>query len=567
MNPTNQYPIDAWLSNVQEDEPVDHWPPSPSPGIALPELSNELTTPYRMRLCSVQRGSNSRARVYKSSISQGGQNTEKPRRQDYGLKPRHKTREDRYEYKAPTSAAKRASETERPRTKRQRRGRKHTLNDDFQAANVVHSRLTLHQVPNMGFFNKGKTSSPVNLRSALGTMTFSETNFLAPGKDHGTKTMRSDRSMQGKEKGNAIQDACSGNLHTGLDSASHSTQGSALQDHLLNVLRRGLDISGVKEQNPLLHASRGYLDLDHLKEIMEERQRNWKPTSSQDGPRARGQMVPSKSRLSSIRSCETVSTWVFRAERTNQTNVTPGEASGADQTDYIDTRQIRGVEGEHNLPEPRFAIDTHRDVQKGPQNPQDCKQGPERILNSTKERYFSWRVLDTFGDLAVNVDRPSGSPHLTYSHRGEIGDLRSSSFSRFSNPPLRAEVADLILNNADEAFSHTLDMAYAMVNSEHTDHGVSRRDLGVSDTLPQAQDLARYDPPEAALLGLLDTSRTGQVALMNLGYSTLLSPYDHVKYAIEPDEANRLHGQVPLDYGGHEEVVRTSWRWRRNQLY
>ncbi|CAL5866199.1 uncharacterized protein PFLUO_LOCUS406 [Penicillium psychrofluorescens] len=135
MNATNQHPIYAWLSHVQEAEPVDHWPPPPSLGIGHQEPPNELTAPSRMCLRNAQRGSNSRTR--------GGEDTEKPPGQQYGRKARHKTREDRYEYKAPTSAAKRVSETERPRPKRQRRGRKHTLNDDFQAANVVHSRLTV----------------------------------------------------------------------------------------------------------------------------------------------------------------------------------------------------------------------------------------------------------------------------------------------------------------------------------------------------------------------------------------------------------------------------------------
>jgi hypothetical protein len=284
---------------------------------------------------------------------------------------------------------------------------------------------------------------------------------------------------------------------------------------------------------------------------------------------------------------------VFRAEQNDQTNVNPGEASGTNQIDYIDTPQIRGVEGEHNLRESQFAIDTPRNVQNRPQNLRDWEQGPERILNGTEKGKFSRRVFDTLRDLAASVDGPSGSPSRSHSHGGEIGDLQSPSFSRFSNPPLGSEVAELILNHADEAFWHTLDMAYAMVNSEHTDQGVSRRDFGASDTLPQTQDLTTCGPPEAALLGLLEAPRTARVATMNSGYSTLLSSNAHVQYVIEPDEVDRLHGQVPLDDGGHEEAARapwlnrpyhpdaittalhmeleavpgTSWLWRRNQLY
>ena len=53
------------------------------------------------------------------------------KREDHGYerKPRHKTKEDRYEYKAP----KRKS---RPK-------RKHTINESFHAANVAQGRLTV----------------------------------------------------------------------------------------------------------------------------------------------------------------------------------------------------------------------------------------------------------------------------------------------------------------------------------------------------------------------------------------------------------------------------------------
>lgn len=63
-------------------------------------------------------------------------------RQSYGLKPRHKTHEDHYEYKGPLSALETQSQPRKGRTKR-RGCRKHTMNDDFHAMNVTENRLTV----------------------------------------------------------------------------------------------------------------------------------------------------------------------------------------------------------------------------------------------------------------------------------------------------------------------------------------------------------------------------------------------------------------------------------------
>lgn len=62
-------------------------------------------------------------------------------RHSYERQPRHKTRDDHYEYKAPSAAGSRPQ----PRKGRAKngRGRKHTLNDDFQAVNVNGNRLTV----------------------------------------------------------------------------------------------------------------------------------------------------------------------------------------------------------------------------------------------------------------------------------------------------------------------------------------------------------------------------------------------------------------------------------------
>lgn len=62
---------------------------------------------------------------------------------DYQCKPRHRTREDRYEYKIAGSSRKNASEAPEQKTKRQRRSRKQAMNDEFHASNVARNRLTV----------------------------------------------------------------------------------------------------------------------------------------------------------------------------------------------------------------------------------------------------------------------------------------------------------------------------------------------------------------------------------------------------------------------------------------
>lgn len=62
------------------------------------------------------------------------------KREDHGYerKPRHKTKEDRYEYKAPKKKDKKNKKKRKSRPKR-----KHTINESFYAANVAQGRLTV----------------------------------------------------------------------------------------------------------------------------------------------------------------------------------------------------------------------------------------------------------------------------------------------------------------------------------------------------------------------------------------------------------------------------------------
>ena len=72
--------------------------------------------------------------------------TPKRLQQSYELKSRHKTREDRYEYKGPSSVVVSQPQVSKPKTKRSR-SRRHTLNDDFHAINVTDNRLTVSEFP------------------------------------------------------------------------------------------------------------------------------------------------------------------------------------------------------------------------------------------------------------------------------------------------------------------------------------------------------------------------------------------------------------------------------------
>lgn len=74
-----------------------------------------------------------------------GNESQKRSRHSYELRPRYKTREDRYEYKGPSSAADTQSQSYKGRGKKSR-GRRHTMNDDFHAINVTGNRLTVSRL-------------------------------------------------------------------------------------------------------------------------------------------------------------------------------------------------------------------------------------------------------------------------------------------------------------------------------------------------------------------------------------------------------------------------------------
>lgn len=106
------------------------------PSIAL-EISNIMPATSRSRFNKRNRDSPAREEESRD------QHPPKRPSNDYARKPRHKTREDRYEYKAAASSSKHTSRNHKEKTKRPRRSRKQTTNDGFHASNVARERLTV----------------------------------------------------------------------------------------------------------------------------------------------------------------------------------------------------------------------------------------------------------------------------------------------------------------------------------------------------------------------------------------------------------------------------------------
>lgn len=72
------------------------------------------------------------------------QKSRKRKRQDtFERRPRHKTREDRYEYKGSNTGIQQQSTSKAHKKKRVRQSRWHTMNDEFRASNVARERLTV----------------------------------------------------------------------------------------------------------------------------------------------------------------------------------------------------------------------------------------------------------------------------------------------------------------------------------------------------------------------------------------------------------------------------------------
>ncbi|KAL8848612.1 MAG: hypothetical protein Q9221_006386 [Calogaya cf. arnoldii] len=113
----------------------------------------------------------------------------------YERRPRHKTREDRYDLQKDKKPEKtkdvKSKAHDKPKKKRkgvQKSGA--ALMQNFSAGNIDTDRLTLKATAPVGLFGKGRASSPVR-RKGLPDLTFSEVNFLNHGRGNQEDKVRS----------------------------------------------------------------------------------------------------------------------------------------------------------------------------------------------------------------------------------------------------------------------------------------------------------------------------------------------------------------------------------------
>ncbi|KAJ5372559.1 hypothetical protein N7517_004565 [Penicillium concentricum] len=168
----NNNPIYQWLSTVEDHEQSGHQDGAENqeqvkdttlttsiPRIRMPlEISDSVRG--NGHSASRKRNSGHLEKTKASSAHETipGNECHKRSLHSYELRPRHKTREDCYEYKGPSSAV----DTHRKGRAKTARGRRHTMNDDFHAINVTGNRLTLRSNTNLGIFSKGRSSSTTN---------------------------------------------------------------------------------------------------------------------------------------------------------------------------------------------------------------------------------------------------------------------------------------------------------------------------------------------------------------------------------------------------------------------
>ncbi|KAJ5549233.1 hypothetical protein N7513_006467 [Penicillium frequentans] len=190
--------IHRWLSKVPDAHSAGNATDDPSQlGLAVAD-----TLPISPNIVNSTR---KHIQVEDASLVQGQIQSEKAGHElqpSFDRKPRHKTREDRYEYKG--AGIIRKQSTPYKDKKKRRLGRKQTMNDVFHAPNVARERLTLRGNLNVGIFNKGKASSPMKLGHAPDSA-FSERRFLTkrhPGSPSKSPTKEKKRKVGHKPSNN-----------------------------------------------------------------------------------------------------------------------------------------------------------------------------------------------------------------------------------------------------------------------------------------------------------------------------------------------------------------------------
>ncbi|KAL9100744.1 MAG: hypothetical protein Q9163_003911 [Psora crenata] len=121
----------------------------------------------------------------------------------YERRPRHKTRQDRYELKQGIEAKECPSSKAglQKRAKKQKHKEKTgaALMHHFKAENVSDGRLTLKPSKALGLFGKGRASSPVK-RRALPDLGFSELEFLNSRREKPSRDWKEDDNKKGRKQ-------------------------------------------------------------------------------------------------------------------------------------------------------------------------------------------------------------------------------------------------------------------------------------------------------------------------------------------------------------------------------
>ncbi|KAJ5614389.1 hypothetical protein N7528_008043 [Penicillium herquei] len=160
--------IHQWLARVPDD--LDCIPDEPILHNLIPstldlEERNIVTDcAPKSKIPDVRQGQESRTLLERVQ-SLGQSAVKRKAHHAFDRQPRHKTREDHYEYKGGGTEQEQQDSSDRTK-KRQKKPRKHTMNDTFHAANVVRERLTLPEKMTLGIFSKGRASSPLRLRDS-----------------------------------------------------------------------------------------------------------------------------------------------------------------------------------------------------------------------------------------------------------------------------------------------------------------------------------------------------------------------------------------------------------------
>ncbi|OGM43882.1 ariadne RING finger [Aspergillus bombycis] len=207
------------------DASLQHLGPSSQQVAHVPRVQEQALETYEKQHCPESVGSASCLISSQKVASKG-----KEERSGYERQPRHKTKNDHYEYKGKMSHEKGGGRVTKAKRRRSaKRNRKHTMNDNFHASNVARDRLTLQSNMNLGLFQMGRTSSPVKVQGP--DLSFSEMKFLSnkAREDSEAACIYRDKEKSGSVYWNSPSQntrACSSLLNT-VDEQAHHQESDA----------------------------------------------------------------------------------------------------------------------------------------------------------------------------------------------------------------------------------------------------------------------------------------------------------------------------------------------------